>query len=115
MFQGSPRVSDLRSTGTLANDPLFRAELERERQEIEDDIDQFKIYPVIQLSLSYLFAGARREEAPYVAPVMAPPPPPVAPATQVCPDGSVILATDICPAPIAPPPPPPPPASGERG
>ncbi|WP_294009900.1 TonB-dependent receptor [Sphingomonas sp.] len=46
---------------------------------------------------------------------MAPPPPPPLPpapaATQTCPDGSVILATDMCP----PPPPPPPPASGQRG
>jgi OmpA-OmpF porin, OOP family len=39
------------------------------------------------------------------------PPPPPAPATQTCPDGSVILATDVCPAP----PPPPPAPSGERG
>jgi len=39
---------------------------------------------------------------------MAPPP---APATQTCPDGSVILATDTCAAP----PPPPPPAPVERG
>lgn len=36
----------------------------------------------------------------------APPPPP--PATQTCPDGSVIPATSVCPA---PPPPPPPPTS----
>ena len=42
-----------------------------------------------------------------------PPPPPAAPATQTCPDGSVILATDTCPAP--PPPPPPPPPAPERG
>jgi len=50
---------------------------------------------------------------------MAPPPPPpppmmvepVAPATQTCPDGSVILATSYCAAP----PPPPPPAPVERG
>ena len=40
-----------------------------------------------------------------------PPPPP--PATQTCADGSVILATDSCPAPPAPPPPPPP--APERG
>jgi iron complex outermembrane receptor protein len=47
-------------------------------------------------------------------PVVLPPPPPPAPATQTCADGSVILATDACPAP--PPPPPPPPAErGERG
>jgi hypothetical protein len=46
-------------------------------------------------------------------PPAAPPPPPPAPATQTCGDGSVILATDVCPAP--PPPPPPPPAPVERG
>ena len=52
--------------------------------------------------------------------VVAPPPPPpapepVAPATQTCADGSVILATDACPAPpveMAPPPPPPVPERG---
>lgn len=113
LFQGSPRVSEFRSTGTLANDPAFQAELARERQEIEDDIDGYKIYPVLQLSLSYLFGGAAPAPAPYIAPaVELPPPPPPAPATQTCPDGSVILATDICPA---PPPPPPPAPSGERG
>ncbi|MGI8705260.1 MAG: TonB-dependent receptor [Sphingomicrobium sp.] len=48
----------------------------------------------------------------YVAPP-APPPPPPAPATQTCPDGTVILATEMCPAP--PPPPPPPPPAPERG
>jgi iron complex outermembrane receptor protein len=47
---------------------------------------------------------------PYVAP---PPPPPAPPATQTCPDGSVILATDACPVP--PPPPPPPLPEPERG
>jgi opacity protein-like surface antigen len=62
-------------------------------------------------SLIYNFGGS-------VAPPPPPPPPPapaaVAPATQTCPDGSVILATDVCPLPPAPPPPPPPP-TGERG
>jgi len=42
-----------------------------------------------------------------------PPPPPAPPATQSCPNGSVILATDTCPAP--PPPPPPPAPTPERG
>lgn len=67
------------------------------------------------LSLVYNFAGTA------AAPPPPPPPPPpapapAAPATQTCPDGSVILATDVCPAPPPPPPPaPPPPPSGERG
>ena len=46
---------------------------------------------------------------PVPAAFVAPPaPPPPAPATQTCPDGSVILATDLCraiPEPVAPPPP----------
>ncbi|WP_319950650.1 outer membrane protein [Sphingomonas arvum] len=54
------------------------------------------------------------------APLPPPPPPPPAPvsaappATQTCPDGSVVLATDTCPPPPPPPPPPPAPAP-ERG
>ncbi len=51
--------------------------------------------------------------------VAAPPPPPapieVAPATQTCADGSVIMATDICPAPAPYVPPAPPEAAPERG
>ena len=48
------------------------------------------------------------------APPPPPPPPPAAaPATQTCPDGSVIEATSTCPVP--PPPPAPPATSGERG
>lgn len=50
---------------------------------------------------------------PTAAPAPPPPPPAAAPATQTCPDGSVILATSACPA--APPPPPPPPAPTQRG
>ncbi|MDP1908127.1 MAG: TonB-dependent receptor, partial [Hyphomicrobium sp.] len=47
-----------------------------------------------------------------VAEPLPPPPPPPPAATQTCPDGSVILATDMCPP---PPPPPPPPPEPERG
>lgn len=58
------------------------------------------------------FGGSQVEAAPPSPP--PPPPPPAQPATQTCPDGSVILATSICPAP-PPPPPPPPVERGERG
>jgi opacity protein-like surface antigen len=61
-------------------------------------------------SLIYSFGVSAPPPPPVEAP---PPPPPEAPATQTCPDGSVILATSTCPAP--PPPPPPPPAPTERG
>ena len=46
------------------------------------------------------------------APVVVPPPPPPPPETKMCPDGTAVLATDVCPA---APPPPPAPAAGERG
>lgn len=52
---------------------------------------------------------------PVAAPAPPPPPPPAAPATQTCPDGSVIEATATCPAPPPPAPPPPPAQRGERG
>lgn len=45
----------------------------------------------------------------------APPPSPVAPATQTCSDGTTILATDTCPMLPPPPPAPPPVTQGERG
>jgi len=62
-------------------------------------------------SLVYNFAG---RPAPYAPAQVAAPASPPPPATQTCPDGSVILATDACPPP--PPPPPPPPApKAERG
>jgi opacity protein-like surface antigen len=64
-------------------------------------------------SLVYNF-NSRAAPVPAAAPAPPPPPPPEAPATQTCPDGSVILATSACPAP-PPPPPPPPAATGERG
>ena len=66
-------------------------------------------------SLVYNFNSREAASAPIPAAAPAPPPPPpeAAPATQTCPDGSVILATSACPAP--PPPPPPPAQRGERG
>lgn len=67
----------------------------------------------ILASLIYNFGAPAAAPAPIpaAAPAAPPPPPPAAPATKTCPDGTVILATEMCPAP--PPPPPPPP--GERG
>ena len=63
-------------------------------------------------SLVYNFGPSRSQPQAIASP---PPPAPIAPATQVCADGSVILATDICPAPVIAPPPPPQPLPGERG
>ena len=66
----------------------------------------------IMAGVRLYFAG-HSAAAPEYVPTAAPPPPP-APATQTCPDGTVIDAAAACPAP--PPPPPPAPATrGERG
>lgn len=53
-FTDSPDVA-LSSNGTLASNPGFRANLEKERKEIEDDLDSYKIYGVIALSFFYRF------------------------------------------------------------
>lgn len=54
MFQGSPEVS-LRGDGGLAGDPAFEDDLRREEEEAEEDLEDFKIYPVVSLGLSYHF------------------------------------------------------------
>ncbi|MEO6359147.1 MAG: outer membrane beta-barrel protein [Sphingomicrobium sp.] len=81
---------------------------------VTNDFEQkFRSHSLLA-SLIFSF-GAPPE--PMLAPLPPPPPPPPPPpATQTCPDGSVILATDMCPVPPPPPPPPPAPApAGERG
>ena len=75
--------------------------------------DHFSSHSLLA-SLVYNFGAPSVAPAPMQVAAPAPPPPP-APATQTCPDGSVILATDVCAAPPPPPPPPPAPPAGERG
>jgi hypothetical protein len=55
MFHGTPRVNDLTVTGPFADNPAVRASLVEEEAEIEADIDGYKVYPVVQLSLGYAF------------------------------------------------------------
>jgi opacity protein-like surface antigen len=82
-----------------------------------DGVDTFEAHTRFRshsLLASLIFNfGAAEAPPPPPPPVEAPPPPPPPPATQVCLDGTVILATEACPAP--PPPPPPPPPAPERG
>ena len=67
----------------------------------------------VRLGLDVMWGGSPPAPPVVEAPPPPPPPPPAPPATQTCADGSVILATDACPAP--PPPPPPPAPAPERG
>jgi len=54
LYQGSPNA-DLTASGPLASDPTFQANLEEEEKELQDAIDDFKWYPVVQLGVSYAF------------------------------------------------------------
>ena len=56
IFQ-SYTVSPLTSTGSGAtsSDPTFRRDLEKERKRLQDDLDDWQIYPVVTLSLAYHF------------------------------------------------------------
>lgn len=55
MFQGDPNVQNLRGTGSLASNTAFLAEIERERVKFNDEIKDYRYYPVVQLSLFYAF------------------------------------------------------------
>lgn len=50
LFQGAPEVTLTSSSGTVS-----QADLRREEQEIENDLDDLKIYPVLSVGLSYQF------------------------------------------------------------
>jgi hypothetical protein len=54
LFQGAPRAT-LKSTGALKDDPTFRGELEQERKTIEEELEEFEIYPSVNASLRFKF------------------------------------------------------------
>ena len=55
LFQGEAGVSIDTRGGTLSNDPTLRQELDDEARLYEDDLEDYDIYPVISLGLSYRF------------------------------------------------------------
>lgn len=55
LFQGKPEINNLRSNGSFATNATFIAELEKERVKFNNDIDDYKFYPVVQLSVFYAF------------------------------------------------------------
>jgi len=54
VFQGSPDV-DLKVNGPIASDPEFQANLRKEENNLEDEVDEYKYYPVVMLGISYVF------------------------------------------------------------
>lgn len=55
MFTGSPDVELTSTGGSLSNDPNFQTQLQTEEQNLEDDVDKFKVYPVVQAGLTLRF------------------------------------------------------------
>lgn len=55
LFHGRPEMGELTATGLLADNPQFQEDLRREIEDIEDEVDGYKVYPVVQVSLSYRF------------------------------------------------------------
>lgn len=54
MYQGAPKV-DLTAVGGVGTPPGFDAELAKEEKNIQDDLNEFKFYPVVAIGLSYRF------------------------------------------------------------
>lgn len=55
MFTGSPDVSMTSTGGTLSNDTNFKTQLAIEAQKLQDDIDDYKVYPVVQAGVTWSF------------------------------------------------------------
>lgn len=54
-FGDKPKVDLDARGGTLSNDPLFRARLDDEERQIQDEADNYKVLPVVQAGLNYRF------------------------------------------------------------
>lgn len=55
MFTGSPQIDLVSSGGTLSNDPALQAELANEEQNLQDEVDDYEVFPVVQLGLTLRF------------------------------------------------------------
>ncbi|MDC7675295.1 hypothetical protein [Asticcacaulis machinosus] len=53
-MQGAAKVS-LASNGSLASDPTFMSELAKEQSRLEDELDDFKVYPALNVGLRMKF------------------------------------------------------------
>ena len=55
MYHGSPDVDLRGEEGTLAGTPAFEADVEEEERAIEDDLEDYRFYPVVGLSVTWRF------------------------------------------------------------
>ena len=54
LWQGSPQVS-IATDGLLTGDPIFEASLEAERAELENELSDYKAWPVVSLGFVFNF------------------------------------------------------------
>ena len=54
LWQGDPEVT-LAASGPLGSDPVFQESLEAERQELVEEVEDFKAWPVVTLGFVYNF------------------------------------------------------------
>ena len=54
LWQGSPQVS-IANDGLLAGNPIFEASLDAERAELEDELADYKAWPVVSLGFVFNF------------------------------------------------------------
>jgi hypothetical protein len=54
IYQGTPDIT-LSADGSLSSNAAFLAELEKERQRLEDSFNEYKYYPVVSFGIYYRF------------------------------------------------------------
>lgn len=54
-FTGTPRVTLQSTGGTLSSSRLFQAQIAREAQAVEDDLSDYKAFPVVEIGLTRRF------------------------------------------------------------
>jgi len=54
MFSGSVEAK-LAADGPIASDPIFQQNLAQEQQDLQDELDQYKVFPVVRAGLIYRF------------------------------------------------------------
>ncbi len=55
LWQGEPEIGDLRATGLLASTPQLQTDIEREEREIEDELSDYDLWPILQVEFLYRF------------------------------------------------------------
>jgi hypothetical protein len=56
LFSGSPEAKlSPRGSASVLNDPTFQSDVEKEKQEIQDELNQFEFWPVLSAGIVYQF------------------------------------------------------------